>query len=214
MNDLLTRHAAHYPPEEARAYAPALTAIQSALNATEGPVLVAVDGRCASGKTWFAQRLSELLPCAVFHMDDFFLPPEMRTPERLSQPGGNVHYERAAKELFVPLSQGETVAYERFNCQIGAMEAREAVAFHRLSVVEGSYSHHPALAEYPTLRIFFTVDPEIQLARLARRAPEKLEAFKSKWIPLEEKYFTALNIQRKADVVVDTSPYFLSEERK
>lgn len=205
MNDLLTRHAAHYPAAEVRAYAPALTALQTALDATQEPILVAVDGRCASGKTWFAQRLSELLPCAVFHMDDFFLPPEMRTTERLSQPGGNVHYERAAEELFAPLSRGETVAYERFNCQIGAMEAREAVAFHRLSVVEGSYSHHPALAEYPTLRIFFTVDLAIQLQRLERRAPEKLEAFKTRWIPLEENYFTALDIQSKADVVVDTS---------
>lgn len=205
MNDVLTLHAAQYPPEEVQAYAPALAAIQSALKSTGGPVLVAVDGRCASGKTVFSQRLSQLLPCSVFHMDDFFLPPELRTPQRLSQPGGNVHYERAAHELFGPLRRGEMVCYDRFNCQRGAMEAQAAVAFQRLSIVEGSYALHPALAEYPTLKLFFTVNPFIQLSRLAKRNPQRLDAFKAKWIPLEEKYFTALDIQSKADVVVDTS---------
>lgn len=203
--DLAALHAGQTASAEAEAYAPALSAITAALRKTAGPVLVVIDGRCASGKTTFAQRLGGLIPCSVFHMDDFFLPPEMRTPERLAEPGGNVHYERAEDQLFGPLSRGETVAYDRFNCQIGSMEAQGAVAFQRLSVVEGSYSHHPALAEYPTLRIFFTCSPEVQLARLARRAPEKLEAFQTRWIPMEEKYFTAFDIQEKADVVVDTS---------
>lgn len=191
--------------EDPPCYAPALAAIETALRENAGPVLVAIDGRCASGKTIFAQQCAKRFPCSVFHMDDFFLPPDLRTPERLAEPGGNVHYERAEAELFSPLSRGETVAYERFNCRTGGMEARDAQAFQRLSIVEGSYSHHPALARYPTLRIFFTVGPMIQLTRLARRAPEKLDAFKARWIPMEEKYFTALEIQRKADVVIDTS---------
>lgn len=191
--------------EDPPCYAPALAAIETALRENHGSVLVAIDGRCASGKTIFAQQCAKRFPCSVFHMDDFFLPPGMRTPERLAEPGGNVHYERAEAELFGPLSRGETVAYERFNCQTGGMEARDPQAFRRLSIVEGSYSHHPALAGYPTLRIFFTVEPDIQLARLALRAPEKLDAFKAKWIPLEENYFTALDIQSKADLVVDTS---------
>ena len=32
-------------------------------------------------------------------MDDFFLPPALRTPERRSEPGGNVHYERFLTEV-------------------------------------------------------------------------------------------------------------------
>lgn len=186
-------------------YAPAVEAVRAALSGSEKPVLVAIDGRCASGKTIFASQLARLIPCAVFHMDDFFLPPELRTPERLAQPGGNVHYERAAQELFGPLSRGEAVEHSRFNCQTGRMEAGETTAFSRLSVVEGSYSHHPALAAYPTLRIFFTCEPDLQLARLAQRAPEKLDAFRTRWIPMEERYFSALGIREKADLVVDTS---------
>ena len=58
------------------------------------PAVVAIDGRCGSGKTSLAALIAALFPCNVFHMDDFFLPPALRTPERLSQPGGNVDRER------------------------------------------------------------------------------------------------------------------------
>lgn len=187
-------------------YAPALRAIDSALRQGEGPLIVAVDGRCAAGKTTFAQRASQLFDCNVFHMDDFFLPFEMRTPERLSAPGGNVDYERAAQELFAPLSRGEAVAHRAFDCSTGAMGDPVGIPFRRLNIVEGSYSLHPALAGYSRVHVFFTCDPQVQLDRLSHReSPESLEKFKTRWIPMEEVYFEGLSIENQCDVVVDTS---------
>ena len=76
-------------------------------------IVIAIDGRCASGKTTLAKALqTEGLPekvatektflkkqnVGVIHMDDFFLPRELRTKERLSEAGGNVDYERFAEE--------------------------------------------------------------------------------------------------------------------
>ena len=52
-------------------------------------VIVAIDGKCTSGKTTLAGKLAELYDCNVFHMDDFFLRPEQRTPERFAEVGGN-----------------------------------------------------------------------------------------------------------------------------
>ena len=49
-------------------------------------------------------------------MDDFFLRPEQRTPERFSEPGGNVDRERFLSEVLLPLRQGEAVDYRRFDC--------------------------------------------------------------------------------------------------
>ena len=188
-------------------YAPALRAIDRLLRETDGPVLVAIDGRCASGKTTFAQRAEELFGnCNVFHMDDFFLPPEKRTQERLETPGGNVDYERAAAELFEPLRQGEAVAHRRFDCSTMTMGEPEGIPFRRLTLVEGSYALHPELRDYASLRIFFTCSPEVQLERLGRReTPEKLEQFKTRWIPMEENYFGSLSIEKQSDIVVDTS---------
>lgn len=196
-------------------YAPALRAIDALLRNTQGPILVAVDGRCASGKTTFAQRAEALFDeCNVFHMDDFFLPPEKRTPERLSTPGGNVDYERAATELFEPLRREEAVAHRRFDCHTMTMGEPEGIPYRRLNIIEGSYALHPVLASYSQLRIFFTCSPAVQLARLGRReSPESLEKFQEKWIPMEENYFGSLDLEGRADVLIDTSHLPLGEER-
>ena len=43
-------------------------------------VFVAIDGRCAAGKTTLAQALNKRYGYPVVHMDDFFLRPEQRFP--------------------------------------------------------------------------------------------------------------------------------------
>ncbi len=196
-------------------YAPALRAIDALLRNSDGPVIVAVDGRCASGKTTFAQKAAELFDeCNVFHMDDFFLPPAKRTPERLATPGGNVDYERAATELFEPLRREEAVAHRRFDCSTMTMGEPEGIPFRRLNLVEGSYALHPELRNYATLRIFFTCSAEVQLSRLERReTPESLKKFKERWIPMEENYFGPLSIEHQCDILVDTSRLPAPEEQ-
>ena len=62
--------------------------------------IVAIDGRCASGKTTVATALAGLLNANLIHMDDFFLRKEQRTPERLATPGENIDHERFLEEVF------------------------------------------------------------------------------------------------------------------
>ena len=66
---------------------------------TKHPFLIAIDGMCGSGKTTLANYLAKELNASLFHMDDFFLQPHQRTPERLADPGGNVDYERFKAEV-------------------------------------------------------------------------------------------------------------------
>ena len=87
-----------------------------ALAATQPRVLVAIDGRCAAGKTTLAASLQAQLECNVFPIDDFFLRPEQRTSERLHQPGGNVDYERFLTEVLRPLHDGQAVTYRPYDC--------------------------------------------------------------------------------------------------
>ena len=191
---------------ELAVFFPALQAIDCALRETDGPVIVAVDGRCASGKTTFAGLCAQLFEdCNVFHMDDFFLPPDLRTPERLTTPGGNVHYERAESQLFRPLSRGESVTFSPFDCSTFTLGKAVQVPFKRLNIMEGSYSLHPALAPYSTVKIFLTCDRKKQFRRLEARNPELLTDFLTRWIPMEEAYFKAFSIKKGCDVVVDTT---------
>jgi len=188
-------------------YFQALRAIEQAMG--EGAtVIAAVDGRCAAGKTAFAGRLRELYgpECAVFHMDDYFLPLDKRTPERLAAPGGNVDYERCACELLEPLSKGESLSLRSYDCASDTLS--QAVEAHgkRLNVIEGSYALHPALAGYSQVHIFLTCSRRRQRQRLERREDEaSLERFLKEWIPLEEVYFRKLHIRDQCDAVVDTS---------
>lgn len=195
-------------------YFPALQAIEKALRETGGPVLVAVDGRCGAGKTTFAARCAQVFgDCSVLHMDDFFLPPDKRTQQRLAQPGGNVDYERAEEELFSPLSRGQAAAYRPFDCSAGDFGVPTGVPCAKLNIVEGAYTLHPVLAKYAQVKIFLTCSPQAQLSRLERREPaEKLEKFRETWIPLEEAYFTGLGIGAACDVVLDTTYLPAKEE--
>lgn len=75
--------------------------------------VIAMDGRAAAGKTTLAEELAVTLGGAVVHMDDFFLPGELRTPERLAAPGGNVHAERFVEEVCLICGGGEAFRYRR-----------------------------------------------------------------------------------------------------
>lgn len=186
-------------------FSPAVEAIETLVAQGKGPVIVAVDGRCASGKTTFAGLCGEIFEnCNIFHTDDFFLPPEMQIPERLEVPGGNVHYERVEKEILLPLSQGKGGVYRVFDCSVGTFGLEKSFEAKPLNILEGSYALHPVLAPYSHLKIFLTCSPALQRKRLERRSPEKLHQFETRWIPLEEAYFAACLGPKSYDLTLKT----------
>ena len=166
---------------------------------------VAIDGPCASGKTVFAASLHERFGGNVLHMDDFFLRPEQRTPERFAEPGGNVDRERFEAEVLKPLAAGKAVRYRPWDCHTGDFAASHSVEPARLTIVEGSYSMHPALREYYDLMICLMIDSNEQLRRLEARNPRMLQRFIDEWIPLENRYFEQTGTRAIANMVVDTA---------
>ena len=163
---------------------------------------VAIDGRCASGKSTLAEALSRELGCPVIHMDDFFLRPEQRTPERLAIPGENIDHERFLSEVLSPLTEGRAFSYRPFDCGTGCLGEPVFVPVSDMIIVEGSYAHHPALRDAYTLRIFLTVDPEEQMRRIISRNGQRAAAiFRDSWIPMEESYFTALRVPETAHAI-------------
>lgn len=170
----------------------------------DGRALVAaIDGRSAAGKTTMARQLAQIVGAGVVHMDDFFLPPELRTPERYAQPGGNVHYERFAAEVLPQLAGQAAFAYRRFDCGRMALGGQQTVQAGAWRIVEGAYSCHPRLGGYMDLRVFADVAPAEQLRRItARNGEAQAERFARQWIPLEEAYLAAYDIPARADVTL------------
>lgn len=173
---------------------PVLIAIDQAM--TEHPHLrVAIDGPCASGKSTLGAALQDIYNCPLIHMDDFFLRPEQRSSERLSQPGGNVDYERFVQEVLAPLLAGLNFAYRPWRCQRGALGDAIPVSAAPLTVVEGSYSLRPDLRNAYQLRVWVEAAWESRRQRLLERGGmECLERFEQLWIPLEDSYFAQCRV--------------------
>lgn len=165
-------------------------------------LLIALDGRCASGKTTIAYKIKEEINCNVIHMDHFFLRPQQRTESRLSQPGGNVDYERFLEEVMAPLKQRKAFSYRVFDCKTMDFAEEISVESKPVTIVEGAYCCHPSLWDYYDVHIFLDVEPQEQLRRIGCRNGEKaLAVFRERWIPLEEQYFRAFCIRERCDYV-------------
>lgn len=194
-----------YRVVERRSAAGLLTAeVNNRLLAGQRQVLIALDGRCAAGKTTLAGRLEARHGWRVAHMDHFFLRPEQRRPERYQIPGENVDHERFLEEVLLPLRAGRTAVYRPFCCQTQSLGEPVQVEPAPVILVEGSYSCHPALREKYDLRVFLDVEPEEQLRRIeARNGPEGLNTFRERWIPLEERYFSACRVRETCQLVLE-----------
>ena len=176
--------------------------IRTLLAGEKPRIIAAIDGRCGSGKTTLAAWLMEQFDGNLFHMDDFYLRSEQRTPERLAETGGNVDYERFREEVAAPLAAGREVLYRRFDCASFSLEEPALLPPKRLNVIEGSYSMHPYFGGIYDLRVFMTIDPAVQAERIRRRnGEEKLRRFLSEWIPKEEAYFRKYHPEQGALVI-------------
>ena len=195
-------------------YYPVFRCIEELLRNQE-PIKVAIDGRSGSGKSYLARLLHDVYDCPIISMDHFFLRLQQRTKKRLQEPGGNIDYERFQKEVLTKLKGGDAFSYRIYDCQEDSFFASPIISPHPLTIVEGSYSHHPALAAGHDLKVFLTVHPDMQRSRLLKRnGPVMLERFIEEWIPLEELYFTSLGIQEQSDIVLDTGGEPGTQERE
>lgn len=166
-------------------------------------VVVAIDGNCGAGKTTLAAKLAERYDCNVLHMDDFFLRPQQRTPDRYAEAGGNVDYERFHQEVLQPLLSGSSFSYRPFLCKSLTLAEPVAVTPKRLTVVEGSYCMHPYFGDPYDLKILLTAAPELQRQRILQRPKPLQEQFFTRWIPMENRYLETFRIREKCHLIFD-----------
>jgi len=210
--------ACRHSEEFYRAYAPAYCVVRreyarllpllakiDRLLAEKPRIIVALEGGSAAGKSTAAALLEKIYDCSVFHMDDFFLRPEQRTKARLTEPGGNVDWERFQEEVLSPLTRGETVRYRRYNCHTQTVEAPKTIVPRALNIVEGVYSMRPELAPAYDLSVFLSVSPKLQHIRIEKRNDPDMQAmFFVLWIPLENSYFDALDVRSRCDLILES----------
>ena len=169
-------------------------------------VVVAIDGNSGAGKSTLSKILGRRYDCNVFHMDDFFLGPELKTKERLKEVGGNVDYVRFKQEIISGLRSGQKFRYQIYNCQIQKLDKCIEVFPRKLNIIEGVYSMHPSLIDNYDLKIFLEIDHKEQSDRILERNGESMhKKFINLWIPLENAYFEEFEIREKSDILIDVS---------
>lgn len=186
-------------------FAPAVTLLERMVSdKSKESILIAIDGKCASGKSTLGFYLQKEFDANLFHMDDFFLQKHQRTKERLAEVGGNVDYERFREEVLDPLNAGNKIEYRKFDCSKLEITESTVIEPKRINIIEGSYSMHPYLGEPYDLRIFTEIDYENQLENIRKRnGEERLIQFVERWIPKEEAYFEKFGIKETCDVVIE-----------
>lgn len=165
------------------------------------PLVIAIDGRSASGKTTFAENFG----CPVIHTDDFFRPREKDGTLNISEYSGNFDIFRFKSEIIDNIKSGQIVKYGVFDCSVGTVTETVTVGKSNCYIIEGAYSLHPQLGEYAKLKIFFDIGEETQKKRIAsRNGLDGLERFLRLWIPAEERYLNFYNIESQCDFTVRT----------
>ena len=215
--------AVSHSPDYRAAYAPAYRVVSAAYRTffpvgcavdrtlrnqpAKRPLLLAIEGPCGSGKSTLADRMEGIYRdgIGVFHMDDFFLRPEQRIPERLSEAGGNVDYERFRDEVTGPLLRGKPFFYRPFDCTTQTFSDAVPYAPAPLVVVEGVYSMHPEIGLPYDIRVFLDLSEEERRRRVRQRSGEALyRRFLTEWIPMEDRYFEKMHIRAQCDLVLST----------
>lgn len=186
------------------AAAPVLAAAR-ALQQGNTPALLAIDGRCGSGKSTLGAWLARQLGCNLVHMDDFYLPPASRAADWDQHPGGNMDFARLRQEVLNPLLAGQGADYRAYSCRAGALQPPVPLQAQGLTILEGSYALHPDLGVPLAYRVFVTCAPDCQCSRLQAREGDRYPAFAARWIPLEEGYFAACRPEQNCDFVLDTT---------
>ena len=181
----------------------AYSLIESRLQAGQ-QLITALEGGAASGKTTLARQLAQAFDAPVIPMDDFFLPPALRTKERLAEIGGNIHYERFEAQVADPIREGRPVAYEVYDCHADRITGIRRVGDAPLILIEGVYSLHPRYRDIYDLRLFLRTGAAAQDARLRARGDWAYQRFQTLWLPLEKAYFDAQDWSRLCDAVLDT----------
>lgn len=153
--------------------------------------ILAIDGRCASGKTTLANKLALEYHANVFHMDDFYLP----FNQREEQVGEHMDYQRLIDSVLIPLNLKQDVHYQSYNPHDDTYSDLGIIEYRPCNIIEGSYSLYPLLTQYYTYCIVLDIDSHLQKERLKQR--KNYDAYLSTWIPKEEAYFSYYSIYEK-----------------
>lgn len=166
------------------------------------PVVIAIDGASASGKSTLAEHLAGRLDAGILHMDDFYRDESEAIRRSYDAAAGILRYfdwERLRDEALMPLRAGVPARFRPFDWQRGfGLGQVVAVDAAPVMIVEGVYSARPELRHLIDVTVLVTAADKVRRERrLQRHSPHE---WQRRWDDAELLYFAA---HHDFDYVVD-----------
>jgi len=159
------------------------------VNKKDKITIIALEGKCASGKTTLCEKLTDY---SVLSVDDFFL------PKRNNEIGGNINYEHI-KSLLNNLKINEKITYQKYDCSKKTYQ-EEFLIPKNVLILEGVFSYHPHLRDFIDYLIFLDTEDNVRNERLKKRS--NYECYINEWIPKENQYFDMFDIKYLSDLII------------
>ncbi len=169
--------------------------LQNYIDSFKDFTILALEGKCASGKTTISSKLKNV---TIIDVDEFFLKKELKTKERLNEIGGNIDYD-LYEQCLKQIKPNTTITYTIFDCQSQSYKNKTISISNKVLLV-GVYSYHAKVRKYIDHLCFLLINEDEQLNRLKERI--LFDKFINEWVPLENKYFDSYDFIGKCDILI------------
>jgi uridine kinase len=175
------------------------------------PILVALDGRSAVGKSTLAALVAPLVGAVVIDGDGFYSGGTANTWDAMSaaEKAGHCIDWRRQRPVLETLARGETASWYPYNWETndGTLEPTPVICQSApVIILDGVYSGRPELADLFDLRVLLDAPVDLRKERLIEREGEGYrEEWNARWDEAEQWYFGTVMPPEAFDLVLPAS---------
>jgi uridine kinase len=175
------------------------------------PILVALDGRSAAGKSTLAAAVAPLVDAVVLDGDDFYSGGSADRWDAMSADEKVSHCIdwRRQRAVLETLARGEAASWHPYDWEAddGTLEETPVVCEPASVVIlDGAYSARPELADLFALRVLLEAPAHLRRAQLIEREGEGYrEEWNARWDEAEQWYFGRVMPPESFDLVIRAS---------
>jgi len=182
--------------------------IKARLATRNSPLLVAIDGGSASGKSTITILVAAEVGGVIIQGDDFCQTgldwANMSITDKIDL---CIDWERARTEAIEPLLANRTASWHPFNFKTGIGLADYLVVRNPMPVIiiDGIYSSNPKLSDILALTVLVDASASIRYHRHNEREGHDDTKWHAIWDEAELFYFTQIRPPASFDIVIETS---------
>ena len=172
------------------------------------PVLVALDGRSAAGKSTLAALVAPLVSAVVIDGDDFYSGGSAARWDAMSAAEKVSHCIdwRRQRSALETLARGEAASWHPYDWEAddGTLQQTPVICEPASVVIlDGAYSARPELADLFDLRVLLDAPAGLRRAQLIEREGEEYrEEWNARWDEAEQWYFGKVMPPESFDLVI------------